>query len=173
MPTVYLGLGGNVGDTISIFHQAWNQLKGLEGIHHFKLSSFYQTSPVGNSQLDPFINAVCCFQTDWSLKELFYQMQHIEKKLGKIPKPKTAPRAIDIDLLFYGSVTYQDQELQVPHPAWHSRLFVLVPLAELTSEIEIKSGEKTQHFLLQQLIQTIYQSTDQVVSLLDKKLDVQ
>lgn len=172
MPIVYLGLGGNVGDTVSIFNQTWHHMRELEGVRHLKLSSLYRTSPVGNAMLNPFVNAVCSFYTPWTVKELFYHTQQIEKRLGKIPKPKTAPRPIDIDLLFYGELSYQDHELHIPHPAWHSRLFVLVPLAELTPEIQITNAEGNQRFILKHLIQTIHQSSDQEVSLLDKKLEV-
>lgn len=54
-----------------------------------------------------------------------------------MPKPKEAPRLIDIDLLFYGDTVLYSPELVVPHPRWHERLFVLAPLSDLVDTIKL------------------------------------
>ncbi len=165
---VYLGLGGNVGDPFPILNACLYKISQIEEIEQLKISRFYRTSPVGNSHLDPFINTACCFITSLDPKRLLRKMQEIEISLGKVPKPKDAPRPIDIDILFYGSSCYCDQELQIPHPAWMKRLFVLVPLFDLISEIEIFSDQMSQRFILKDLIQILTQDSNQTVSLLEK-----
>lgn len=137
MKQVFLGLGGNIGNTQSIFESALQEIAQIEGVFDLQCSSFYQTSPVSSILQPEFLNAVCSFFTVLSPKELFQATQAIEKKLGKVPKPKEAPRVIDLDILFFGSEVYSDDELQIPHPRWAERRFVLVPLSELIEEIDL------------------------------------
>ena len=107
-------------------------------------------------------------ETPLTPKELFDKLQEIEQSLGKTPKPKQMPRPIDFDLLFYGTLVYADSELTIPHPHWRERLFVLVPLSDLTDTLSIE-GES---FKLKDLIQLVGSQTDQTVSLLDKKIEL-
>ena len=67
--------------------------------------------------------------------ELWEVMQSFERRIGKIPKPKNAPRLIDLDLLFYGGEMIYSPTLIVPHPRWHERLFVIAPLADLVDTL--------------------------------------
>jgi len=45
------------------------------------------------------------------------------------------PRKIDLDILLYGNETIDTPELQVPHPRMLERKFVLIPLAEISSNL--------------------------------------
>jgi len=164
---VYVGLGGNIGDSLMILNQALKEIENLPEVTELNCSSFYRTSPVGDQTLDPFINAVCCFQTTFTPNQLLKKLQIIETKLGKIPKPKYAPRSIDIDILFYGNTCYSDSELEIPHPHWQERLFVLIPLADLTTKIELMIKDSKQIFILNELIQLL-NPIYQVVSLVEK-----
>ncbi|MCE2982381.1 MAG: 2-amino-4-hydroxy-6-hydroxymethyldihydropteridine diphosphokinase [Parachlamydia sp.] len=132
---VYLSLGGNFDETPSLMHEA---LEAFQEIGSFvETSSLYETAPFEAESSRLFFNLVCRFDTPLDLLQLFDQIEMIEKKLGKKPKPKWESRPIDIDLLFYGQKTYVDERLQIPHPRWKERLFVLQPLLELTNYIEI------------------------------------
>ena len=62
---------------------------------------------------------------------LLWYLQQIEYRLGKLPKAKNAPRAIDIDILLYGDIQINTPTLIIPHPRWQEREFVKLPLAEL------------------------------------------
>ncbi len=98
-------------------------------------SKFHETKPISNldKPLDQpnFINAVCRFECALSLYELFSFLEEVERKLGKKPKAKNAPRLIDLDLIFYGETVHRSSKLTVPHPRWKERTFVLKPLAEV------------------------------------------
>jgi 2-amino-4-hydroxy-6-hydroxymethyldihydropteridine diphosphokinase len=166
---VYLGLGGNLGDSFLNLKKALEELSQFKEIEQLKVSRFYKTSPVGNRNQPFFINATCCFITTLDPKSLLRKLQLLEKSLGKYPKPKDAPRLIDIDLLFYGSTYYQDAELEIPHPQWKERLFVLIPLSDLISEIKLM-GDKEQVFILEDLILKLREDPYQHVSLLEKNL---
>ena len=152
MTSIYLGLGGNLKSPGKMIRKALKAVACIPGVTLLKVSRFYQTSPVGDINQSDFINAVCHLSTVLDPKILMWELQKIEMDLGKVPKGKTAPRIIDIDLLFYGTLTYLDEELEIPHPLWKKRLFVLVPLAELTSHIKITSGFGCEDFVLNDLI---------------------
>jgi len=141
---VYLGIGSNVGDSFAILKKAFLELANLPGIHHLETSRLYQTTPVSNLPQRDYINAVCQLRTALSLPALFEQLQNIEKRLGKLPKEKNAPRKIDIDILFFGQTYYSSPVLTVPHPRWKQRLFVLIPLWDLTDSITYPINDRGQ-----------------------------
>lgn len=133
----YVGLGGNIGDTVSIMRSALSQICSLEGVHQVAISSFYETSPVSSIPQSSYTNAVCRLKTTLTPHELLTQLQRIERMHGKEPKPKEAPRILDLDILLFGSYQCRDKELEIPHPRWRERLFVLMPLSDLTSSIAV------------------------------------
>ena len=135
MENVYLGLGGNIGDTPAIFDKALQLIQAIPGIYALQVSSYYLTTPVSPIPQNDYINAVAQFKTSLNAKILFSHLQKIERTLGKTPKIKDAPRVIDLDILFFGCHYFHSRELVIPHPKWMERLFVLAPLCELTNEI--------------------------------------
>lgn len=138
---VYLGLGGNERDSLTLIRQALKQIECLNGVYSLRCSRFYQTLPVSPIPQANYFNAVCQLETNLDAHSLFYQLEKIETDLGKVSKPKEAPRPIDIDILFFGTETIDDQQLQIPHPHWKNRLFVLAPLSDLTKEIALPNQE--------------------------------
>jgi 2-amino-4-hydroxy-6-hydroxymethyldihydropteridine diphosphokinase len=138
MVECYIGLGGNFEKTQEAMVFALNTLVDHESIFGLETSRLYATQPISSIAQPFFLNAVCRFQTTFNPKELFRTLQMIETELGKVGKPKDAPRLIDLDILFYGSLNYKDASLTVPHPKWRERLFVLTPLADLTGTITLE-----------------------------------
>jgi 7,8-dihydro-6-hydroxymethylpterin-pyrophosphokinase len=55
--------------------------------------------------------------------------------MGRLPSFPNAPRIIDIDILFYDNKIVDTQPLIIPHPRLHDRAFVLMPLAEIASDL--------------------------------------
>lgn len=132
---IFLGLGSNLGASQEIVNRAANLIASLEEIQLFTLSSLYRTTPLSSLAQADFINAACMLQTSLSPPELYDALHQIELLLGKTPKPKEAPRLIDIDILLFGKRWYHCNNLCIPHPHWQQRLFVLKPLSDLTNEI--------------------------------------
>lgn len=131
----WVGVGSNVGDSVALCTEAMERLRFLfpEG---FAASSLYRTSPVGEGLEGEFVNAVCCVYTDLSPKKFFSVLEAIEQDLGKVLKTRgTGNRMIDLDLLLYGEESLQEEGLQIPHPQWADRLFVLIPMWEITPSI--------------------------------------
>ncbi|MCH9627479.1 MAG: hypothetical protein S4CHLAM2_11190 [Chlamydiales bacterium] len=135
MDTVYLGLGGNFEGSLAVMRRCVRLLSEMGKVAQFRCSRVYRTTPVSLVPMRDFLNAVCGFECGLPLMELWEKLKELEKALGKVPKPKHAPRLIDIDLLFYGETVYDAKELKVPHPKWHERLFVLAPLAEIAEKV--------------------------------------
>lgn len=133
---VYVTLGGNIGDTYSVLQLALTKIRTHPSIRELHISHFYRTSPVDVFSQDPFINAVCRFETSLTPKELLESLENIELELGKVPKPKNASRIIDLDILFYGDLRIDESRLTIPHPRWRERLFVLIPLTDLAKQYD-------------------------------------
>lgn len=166
---VYISLGGNLGDPYATLQKAVSRLSALPGTEFSAVSRFYLTSPLYITHQPPYINAVCRLRTELDPYHLYQKIEKIELDLGKIPKPKNEPRPIDLDLLFYGSDCYNQNGLDIPHPRWRERLFVLIPLADLTETLQLNTPLGPQHFVVQELIDSISDPT-QSVSLLEKNI---
>lgn len=137
---VYVALGGNLGNVSSILKQALEKLKTYPGIFELKISKFYKTSPVSDIPQESYINAVSFFKTDYEPLQLLEILQQIEMDFGKVTKAKNEPRMIDLDILFFDKKFIDNERLQIPHPRWDERLFVLIPLSDLVDEIEVPCG---------------------------------
>lgn len=170
---VYLSLGGNKGQVLLCLKKALYCLSKQPQVTTLQVSHFYQTAPVQMNHSAWFINAVCSFDTCLALKDVFEMTQRIEFKLGKVKKPKNAARPIDIDLLFYGDQICQEEELEIPHPCWKERLFVLIPLADLIKEVLLCGHEGVEHYILIELIQSLILHSSQTVYLLEKNPTLQ
>ena len=105
-----------------------------QGIRIEKKSSLYETAPWGMTDQADFLNAV--IQAEWNgePEELMRRLLRIEQEQGRTRLVHWGPRTLDLDVLLYDDLTSDDPELLIPHPRMTGRLFVLVPLADLTGE---------------------------------------
>lgn len=134
---VFLGLGGNIGDTYTVLTRAVARIEMIPTVSALQVSPFYLTSPVSDIPQGLYINAVCRLRTTLSPSRLLRYLQQIETNLGKLPKRKNAARILDIDILLHGKQVVSTSSLQIPHPCWLDRLFVLRPMADLVSHVEL------------------------------------
>ncbi len=130
--TVYLGLGSNLGDREGNLILAMERLSQEVTIK--KISSIYETEPVGYEEQPLFLNAVVSAETALDPFELLELIKRIESDMGRESSFRNASRPIDIDILFYGDMVVTTGELTVPHHGIADRAFVLVPLAEIAGE---------------------------------------
>jgi 2-amino-4-hydroxy-6-hydroxymethyldihydropteridine diphosphokinase len=131
--TAYLGLGSNLGDRQANLDQALEFLG--QRLRIKKVSSIYDSEPVGNIEQPRFLNLVCEVVTNLPPKGLLALAKGIENKLGRIGGRSGAPRTIDIDILLYGNEVMNTPELTIPHPRMTKRAFVLVPLVEIAPDV--------------------------------------
>ena len=130
----WIGLGSNLGDRGSHLARARAELGLVPGIEVVGASRIYETEPVGPEDQGPYLNAVIAVDTELSPRHLLERLLDVERQGGRTRSAENArwgPRAIDLDLLFYGDATVDEAGLAIPHPRLHARAFVLEPLCEL------------------------------------------
>ena len=135
MPTVYLGLGSNVGDREDYLKRAVELLDKHPLIEVKKLSSFYESEPVEYPDQGWFVNAGAELETALLPMPLLDALQGMETKLQRERTIRWGPRTIDLDILLYGDELLSEARLQIPHIRMHDRTFVLGPLAEIAPDL--------------------------------------
>jgi len=146
--TIYLGLGSNMGNREENLEKALDLLS--QRMRVGKVSSIYDTEPVGNTNQPHFLNMACQVFTRLEPEGLLALAKGIESKMGRYGKSGD-PRPIDIDILLYDEKVVETPELVIPHPSMIKRAFVLVPLAEIAPKLVHPVSGKTVKELLQDI----------------------
>lgn len=130
----YIGLGSNLEPRIRHLLRALHLISQEPHIRIEAVSSVYSTEAhVPDERPQPeFLNAVVGVRTKLDATALLHRCLEVERAAGRVrPATRWAPRRIDLDVLLYGSAVIDTPELTVPHPRLSSRLFALVPLADI------------------------------------------
>ncbi len=151
MHLAYIGFGSNIDDRLSYIQSAITALSETERTTLQSVSSLYKTAPVGNEAQDDFLNGVVSIKTHISPHSLLHTLKQIETDIGRQHRTRWGPREIDMDILIYDDLCLQTPDLIIPHPEMHLRRFVLVPLAEIASDLVHPVFEMTIQSLLNQL----------------------
>jgi 2-amino-4-hydroxy-6-hydroxymethyldihydropteridine diphosphokinase len=146
----YVGLGSNLGDRAGHLLLAVRDMLDA-GLDVIRLSSIYETDPVGNEDQPAFLNLVAELRgpTLPSPDQLLARLLRIEYSLGRKREVPLGPRTIDLDLLMVKDELVNTEFLTLPHPRLHLRRFVLVPLNELVPDLVHPVLKKTVHELLE------------------------
>ena len=146
-----VALGSNLGDRLGNLRAARKAILALPNVKPPVLSSaIYETEPVGcEPGAEKFLNAVVELDYKGDPERLLEQLIRIEEALGrKRDHSKNISRAIDIDLLYCGDCSIEDERLQLPHPRIHLRKFVLQPLTDVRADLVLPNQRKTIRELL-------------------------
>ncbi|MCM3712198.1 2-amino-4-hydroxy-6-hydroxymethyldihydropteridine diphosphokinase [Sporosarcina luteola] len=135
MNIAYLSIGSNIGDRLHHLKEAVRALHSHEGIDVTKISSIYETAPVGYTEQADFLNLAVSIATSLDPFELLAACQQIENGLGRVREIRWGPRTVDLDILLYNNDNIEAENLIVPHPRMGERAFVLVPLLEIAPSI--------------------------------------
>lgn len=138
----YVGLGANIGRPCAQLAEAIAELTKLEGTKLLRMSSVYETAPVGVLQQPKFANMVVAVQVPMEPAELMDACLAIEKAMGRVRRERWGPRIIDLDLLLYDGPPVKSAKVTIPHPRLAERQFVLVPLAEIAPAVVLPDGRE-------------------------------
>jgi len=147
----YIGFGANLGDRLATCRKALAAIAALPGCRVVKISSLYETEPMGLTDQPRFINGVALLETEGDARWLLAQLLAIEADLGRVRGARWGPRTVDLDLLLFDKEIIASVELTVPHPRLHERRFVLRPLHDIAPHLRHPVLEKTMEELLQAL----------------------
>lgn len=127
----YLGIGGNIGDTIRRFERLLVYLERGGMVCVMQTSAILKNPPFGYADQSDFYNAVIIVRTHLTPKALLRYILATERRFKRKRLFKDGPRTLDIDILFYDDITIQSPLLTIPHPGWSKRDSVLIPLTTM------------------------------------------
>ncbi len=140
MADVLISLGSNVGDPAAQIATAVAHLERDPAIKVKALSALYQTVPVGPVTQDDFVNAAVRIETSLAPDKLMSRLLEIEATMGRdrASAVRWGPRVIDLDVILFDALTLKTDLIEVPHPRFRERAFVLVPMAEIAPDWSIE-----------------------------------
>jgi len=127
----YLGAGSNMGDKKQYIQNALEALKAHPLIVVRKVSEWIVTEPYGGVEQDDFLNGAIEIETLLTPRELLESLHEIEAAAGRVRELRWGPRTLDLDIIFYDKLVYEDDALVIPHQDMENRRFVLEPLNTL------------------------------------------
>jgi 2-amino-4-hydroxy-6-hydroxymethyldihydropteridine diphosphokinase len=131
MELAAISLGSNLGNRLENLQYGIVQLRS-GGLNLVRQSSVYETPAVGYVSDNYFLNQCILVETILNPSDLLSLLLEIEQKAGRVRiQGKTSDRTLDLDLLFYGQLVVNSNDLTLPHPSMHKRAFVLIPLYEI------------------------------------------
>jgi len=137
----WLGLGGNIGEVEEHFRYALRHLAAAKACRLKAVSSLYRSKAWGRESQPDFLNACVLLETALTPAALLRLCLRLEQEKQRQRGEKWGPRSLDIDILFYegynSSGQGADTDLTVPHPYSGARPFVVIPLAEISPDLQL------------------------------------
>lgn len=132
---VAIALGSNLGDRRAAIVFGASRLTSF--VSGLTLSDLIETNPEGENALGQplYLNAVAVGETSLGAREILDALLLIEHELGRERPYPGAARTLDLDLILLGNQIVHDAGVEVPHPRFRERFFVLGPLAEIAPDL--------------------------------------
>lgn len=140
MHTVYIALGSNLETPVRQLESALVALEKLPDSRLQRISSFYQSKPIGPQDQPDYVNAVIALETKLEPLPLLDHLQRIESEQGRVRLRRWGERTLDLDILLYKDLVLQSERLTIPHYDMHNREFVIVPLYEINPALVFPDG---------------------------------
>ncbi len=138
---VFVGVGSNVEPNANV-KSALLTLDRAVGVR--ALSTFYRTPALDRPNDPPFVNGVIEVRNALGPLQLKQLLRRTEQDLGRRRgSDRYAPRTIDLDLLIYGDLVCNSDELRLPDPAILERPFVAIPLLEVAPDLIVPGSDAT------------------------------
>lgn len=136
MHRVFLGIGSNLGDRLQHVNEALRELGRIATIN--AVSAVYETEPYGMQSQHDFLNISVGVTTQLRPPDLLHKLKLIERKLGRTSHSHMKDREIDIDILLYENLYFEEHtghSVEVPHPDLVNRKFALTSLNDIASDV--------------------------------------
>ena len=144
MIEVFLSIGTNSGNRFKNIKECIDIIQLNPSIEYITCSKIYETVPMYNSKQNKFLNLILKIKTSVKPMELLGETKSIEFKMGRTMNIlKNQPRLIDIDILSYGNIMINNDDLIIPHPKIIERAFVLKPWSDIDPNYKLPEINKT------------------------------
>lgn len=147
----YVAIGSNMGDKETYCNNAIIGLRNHAKIHVKKVSSWISTEPYGGVEQEEFLNGMAEIKTLLTPHELLDYLHRLEQDAGRERKIHWGPRTLDLDIVFYDKLIFEDDTLIIPHVDMENRDFVLKPMVELNPNFRHPVLQKNMKQLLEAL----------------------
>ncbi len=127
--TATLGIGGNIGNTRRRFQKLFIYLQRSGAVDIIQTSPILKNPPFGYIQQKDFYNALIVVKTDLNPINLLKFVLRVEQFFKRDRHFENSPRTLDIDIIFFDKISINRKDLTIPHPHYHERESVLIPLA--------------------------------------------
>jgi 2-amino-4-hydroxy-6-hydroxymethyldihydropteridine diphosphokinase len=130
-----LGIGGNVGDVRARFQKLYFHFVQSNVLDVIETSPILQNPPFGYLEQPDFYNAIMIVKTSLPPHKLLKYILSVERRFKRTRAFANSPRTLDIDMIFYDKMSINTRYLTLPHPHFHERESVLIPLSYITSGV--------------------------------------
>lgn len=148
-------LGSNLYNRKRLLMQAKNLVLSAPCTRYVSQSPIYETTPVDvrEEYADmAFLNAVLVVESDLPLESWLSYIDKIECSLGRVrSEDRNAPRPIDVDIIYAGDHVVESDGLEVPHPRWAQRRFVVEPLCDVRPDLVMPDTQRAVRAVLDAL----------------------
>jgi len=128
----FISVGANLGDRLRNCCLGIAALCADDRVQLAARAPFYETEPVDYTDQDWFLNTAIKIWTRLAPLDLLNHMQAVQAALGRQAGGiRFGPRTLDLDIIFYGDLIFQNERLILPHPRLHKRRFVLQPICDI------------------------------------------
>ncbi|MET4637719.1 2-amino-4-hydroxy-6-hydroxymethyldihydropteridine diphosphokinase [Mycetocola sp. 2940] len=145
-----LAFGANLGDREGTIRAALAALPG-HGVTVTAVSALIESvavKPDGEDEFAPrYLNGVALVQTTLPPRALLRTVQSIESDFGRVRAERWGDRTLDIDIITYGSLRLDTDDLVLPHPRAAERSFVLAPWLEVAPDAVLPGAGPVAHLL--------------------------
>ena len=141
MTCYVLGLGANIDSPQQQLQAAIISLQAQAAITLLAYSSLYKSQALvhaDNPTAQPdFLNMVVAIDCHWHPEKLLSWIHLVEHAQGRQRQVIWQARPLDIDILLCSTIRYSSNRLSIPHPAMHTRDFVVRPLLEIQPKLPL------------------------------------
>lgn len=129
-----IAIGSNMGDRCAYIDAALEMMGERVG-KITAVSDVIETKAYGYTDQDDFLNLAVSVETGLDPRSLLRELNKIEEELNRVREIRWGPRTIDLDIIFYGDLIVDEEDLHIPHRDMYNRDFVLGPIAQIEPDI--------------------------------------